>query len=142
MWASMLGKRIPGRSRPEGGASENPMETRRTNICRAAASAPWLWFLKPDGPLRTLDIDVGKYERALSDSPHVVELRAKTLFSLRHADVLRQDSVLPEIPPNASEDADVDTGSGDTLYEYVNLKALEEYATSRADAAARQQARA
>ena len=87
-WASMLEKRIPGCSPPEERQRKNPKASRYTNLCRAAAAAPWLWFLKPDGSLRMLDIDVGKYDRALADFTHVAVLRAQTLFSLRHADLL------------------------------------------------------
>ena len=47
---------------------------------------------------------------------------------------------MPGIPPSASGGADVDTDAADTLYDYVNLRDLEEYATSCGDAAARQQA--
>ena len=83
--------------------------------------------VKSDGSLRTLDVDVGKYESAISDFLHASEPRAHTFFILKRADLVQQDSVAPGIPPIAPESADVDADASDMLKEYVNLRALEEY---------------
>ena len=92
-----------------------PKASRYTNLCRAAAAAPWLWFLKPGDSMRTLDIAVGKYERPLADSPHAAGPRTQTWFSLRHDGLLLKESVFPEIPPVALGGSGVDTEAPDTF---------------------------
>ena len=87
-WSAMWHNRIPGRSRPEERQRGNPEASRYTNLCSADASDPWLWFLKHDGFMRSLDIGVGNYELLLDDSPHLAGIRAQTLFSLRRDDLL------------------------------------------------------
>ena len=94
-WEAMWGKRILGCSRKEERKRKNQKASMCSNLCRAAAAAPWLWFLNPDGSLRMLEIEVGKYKHALADFPHLADLSAQTLFIIRRADILRIDSVLP-----------------------------------------------
>ena len=63
-----------------------------------------------------LDLDVGHRELPIA-APHVAELRVQALFSPRRDGLLWKDSVSPEMPPIASEEADVDTESADTISE-------------------------
>ena len=126
-WAAMWDRRIPGLSVPEERQRKNVRPSRYTNLCRAAAAAPWLWALRDDGSLRRLNLNLELYEQNVVQNPHIAALGARGKFLLRDAEITRGDTA-PLSTDSTGQIIESDTGGpADTLYEFVNLQSLSDF---------------